>query len=1179
MNEFAHLHLHTEYSLLDGMGRIPEYIDQAKSSGLHHLAVTDHGVMYAAMDFYKAATKAGLHPIIGMEAYLSEGPVAKRERKSYHLLLLAENEVGYRNLLSLATRSNLEGYYYRPRIDFDMLATHSEGLIGTSACLGGPVANHFLHGQPAKARQNAGRLAEIFAPGRFFIEIQDHGLREQVETNRELITLARAMDLPLVATNDVHYCVQDDSPAQDLLICVQTNTTLSDPKRLKTDSDQFYLKSADEMARVFGELPEALSNTIAIAEMCHLDLGFTGYHLPHFDVPDGFDADGYLEHLCLAGARQRYGHTDGAVGERLAYELRVIREMGFTTYFLVVWDFVRFAKENGILVGPGRGSAAGSIVCYSLDVTALDPLKYDLIFERFLNPDRISMPDIDIDFADDRRDEVIAYVVAKYGDDRVAQIATFGTMAAKAAVRDVGRAMGRTFAETDRVAKLIPVGPGITIDGAMGRVPEFQKLYDADASVKELVDAAKKVEGIARHASTHAAGVVISRDPLIQHVPLQHAGGKSDGDITTQYPMSQLEDLGLLKMDFLGLKTLSVLGRAIELVNRDGHGLDLETIPLDDEESYALLRRGETVGIFQLEGGMTTRMTTDVAPTCFEDLIALMALIRPGPMELAPDYIARKHGREPIEYMHPSMEPVLGETYGIALYQEQVMRQANVLAGFTMAEGDGLRKAMGKKLPAEMAKYRERFVTGCSDNSINGSLAGKIWDLIERFAGYGFNKAHSAAYAVIAAQTAYFKARHPVEFMAALLTTDIGNPDKIVSDFAECRRAGITVLPPRVNASDLGFTVERQADGTKAVRFGLLAIKNAGEAALRGILDVRQGQRDAIFTTLDDFCDAIDWTRVSRRVVECLAKAGAMDEFGPRADVLGALDRAMEAGQRRHKAASRGQIGLFEFTPQAVPVAAAPAGTSLVIPAGPVVVSREHLTWEKELLGLYLSDHPLNAVLGQGMQVAPGTTTVAAINEREGPGPVKVIGMIAAVRRVTTKANKTMAIVTLEDLTGSIELVAFPECYDRHLELWVEDAVIEVQAKAERRGEQWQLVCDQASLTITSSRARPRSRGTMRITLPGRDEWWSDGAGIHSLLDLLGHHEGEDELVFEIPLRRGMVAVRSRSRRVEAGGSLGRAVDRLLGPGSATWTAAGAETGGEHEAERVREESPYAMAS
>ncbi|HEV2107978.1 MAG TPA: DNA polymerase III subunit alpha, partial [Thermomicrobiales bacterium] len=826
MSEFAHLHLHTEFSLLDGMGRIHEYIARAKATGLHHLAVTDHGVMYGAMDWYTEASKAGLHPIIGMEAYLSESPVAQRERKSYHLLLLAENEDGYRNLLKLATRSNLEGFYYRPRIDLEMLAEHSEGLIGTSACLGGPVANNFLHDRPERAREYAGKLSEIFAPGRFFIEIQDHGLKEQISTNRQLIPLARELNLPLVATNDVHYCEQAHAPGQELLVCVQTNTTLSDPKRLRTESDQLYLKDAAAMARVFGEVPEALSNTIRIAEMCDLKLEFSGYHMPHFDVPGGKSPDAYLEELCREGAIRKYGHVEGVVADRLAYELGVIRDMGFTNYFLVVWDFVRFARESGILVGPGRGSAAGSLVTYALDVTALDPLRYDLIFERFLNPARISMPDIDIDFADDRRDEVIEYVVKKYGDDRVAQIVTFGTMAAKAAVRDVGRAMGLSFGETDRVAKLIPVGPGITIDGAMSRVPELHKLYDDDAQVRTLIDSAKGVEGIARHSSTHAAGVVISRDPLVDHVPLQRAGGKSEGDITTQYPMGQLEALGLLKMDFLGLKTLTVLGKATDLVRREGVDLTLEDMPLDDPKAYELLRRGETVGIFQLEGAMTTRMTIDVAPSSFEDLIALMALIRPGPMEMAPDYISRKHGRTPIEYMHPELESVLSETYGVALYQEQVMRIANTLAGFSMAEGDGLRKAMGKKLPAEMAKYRDRFVQGCVDHGLSKPLAVDIYDMIERFAGYGFNKAHSAAYAMIAAQTAYLKANHPVEFMAALLSTDIGATEKVVSNLVECRRAGIPVLPPCINASELEFSVERAQDGRKAVRFGLLAVKN-----------------------------------------------------------------------------------------------------------------------------------------------------------------------------------------------------------------------------------------------------------------------------------------------------------------------------------------------------------------
>ncbi|HEU0164225.1 MAG TPA: DNA polymerase III subunit alpha, partial [Thermomicrobiales bacterium] len=646
------------------------------------------------------------------------------------------------------------------------------------ACLGGPVANNFLNGAPEKALSYAGSLSEIFGPDRFFIEIQDAGLKEQVQNNKDLIEVARKFNLPLVATNDVHYCFEEDAPAQDVLVCVQTNTTINDAKRLKSETNQLYLKSPQQMEQLFGSVPEALSNTIRIAEMCALDLGFKGYQLPEFDVPAGFTPETYLRKLCEEGAMKHYGTLDGTIGERLSYELGVIGSMGFTNYFLVVWDFVLFAKQNGILVGPGRGSAAGSLVTYCLDITGLDPLKYDLIFERFLNPSRISMPDIDIDFADDRRDEVIKYVVQKYGDDRVAQIVTFGTLKAKAAVRDVGRAMGLSFGDTDRVAKLIPTDPKMTINLAMSQVPELSKLYDGDGQVKELIDTALKVEGLARHSSTHAAGVVISRDPLVQHVPLQRAGGKSEGDVTTQWGQGHLEDLGLLKMDFLGLKTLTVIGKAVDLARESGSDISIETIPMDDQKAFELLGKGETVGVFQLEGGMTTRMTVDVAPSTFEDIIALMALIRPGPMEMAPDFIARKHGRAEIAYDHPILENILKETYGVALYQEQVMQIANVLAGFSMAEADGLRKAMGKKQPEIMAKYRERFIEGSVELGIEKKLAGSVYDMIEKFAGYGFNKAHSAGYAVIAAQTAYLKANYPVQFMAALMSTEIGNTDK-----------------------------------------------------------------------------------------------------------------------------------------------------------------------------------------------------------------------------------------------------------------------------------------------------------------------------------------------------------------------------------------------------------------
>ncbi len=1139
--DFAHLHLHTEFSLLDGMGRIDDYVAKAKELGMHHLAVTDHGVMYAAMDWYKATTKAGLHPIIGMEAYLAEGKASERERKSYHLLLLCENEIGYRNLLKLASKAALEGFYYRPRIDLEMLQAHHEGIIATSACLGGPVSNNFLHNRPEMARTLAGTLAEIFGQDRFFIEVQDHGIREQVETNRELLQLAKSLGLPLVATNDVHYVNQEDSPAQEVLVCVQTNTTLSDPKRMKTESDQLYFKSPAEMAAVLGELPEALANTIRIAEMCSLDLGFKGYKLPQFDVPAHQTADEYLESLCREGVRRLYGHDSGEVGDRLAYELDVIKSMDFANYFLVVWDFVKFAKDSGILVGPGRGSAAGSIVAYSLGITALDPLKYGLIFERFLNPGRISMPDIDIDFADDRRADVINYVVRKYGDDRVAQIVTFGTLAAKASIRDVGRAMGMSFADTDRVAKLIPTGPGVTIKSAMTKVPELRALYDSERHLRDLIDSAQKVEGIARHASTHAAGVVISRDPLVEHVPLQRAGGKSEGDVTTQYPMGHIEDIGLLKMDFLGLSTLSVLGKAVELARLKNPELTIDSIPLDDERSYEMLRRGETVGVFQLEGGMTTRMTIDVSPAGFEDLIALMALIRPGPMEMAPDYISRKRGRTEIEYMHPELESILGETYGIALYQEQVIRIANVLAGFSLAEGDGLRKAMGKKLPEEMAKYRDRFVAGCVEHEIDAKLGGEIFDLVERFAGYGFNKAHSAAYAVIAAQTAYMKANYPVEFMAALLTTDIGNTEKIVSSVVECRRAGISVLPPNVNHSQVDFSVEPLDDGREAVRFGLRAVRNVGDNAARAVVEARSRMPGERFLDLDSLCRELDWSVASKRVVECLAKCGALDDLGDRSQVIGSLETAIASGQQHQKASARGQMGLFDLG--GVETVAAPIGQ---VSGWPDVPRKTLLTWEKELLGLYLSDHPLHELTSRVKRI--GRTQIADLAERSTGDQIRIVGMVAGVRRVTTRNNRTMAIIDFEDLTGNIELVVFPECYEASSLLFEVDQILDVAAKIDRRNDQLQLICDTATDDLSElGEVELFPFKTVHLSIPVSEDVWADIRLLQAIDDLLGQHEGDDQVVIHLPMGEGRVALRSRKHRVESGETLASALKSVLG--------------------------------
>jgi DNA polymerase-3 subunit alpha len=1126
--EFAHLHLHTEYSLLDGMGRTKEYVARAKELGIQHLAISDHGVLYGAMEWYHAISKAGLHPIVGIEAYLAEGSARAKERKSYHLLLLAQNLQGYRNLLSLSSKSHLEGYYYRPRIDLEMLAEHHEGLIATSACLGGPVANNFLHGRPALAGDYAGKLADIFGQGRFFIELQDHGLAEQTKVNVDLIELAKKFNLPLVATNDVHYCLEEDAPAQELLVCVQTNTTLSDPKRLKSETNQLYLKSPEEMARLFGEIPEAITNTLQIAEMCSLDLGFQGYHLPVFPVPADMSADDYLANLCQAGVTRKYGHVTREINERLAYELDVIRTMGFANYFLVVWDFVRFARENGILVGPGRGSAAGSIVTFALDITALDPLEHDLIFERFLNPARISMPDIDIDFADDRRNEVIEYVVSKYGSDRVAQIVTFGTMAAKASVRDVGRAMGRSFAETDRVAKLIPGGPGVTIDGALEKVPELRQTYENDESVRELIDAARKVEGIARHASTHAAGVVISGGPLVEHVPLQRTGGKSEGDVTTQYPMGQLEELGLLKMDFLGLRTLTVLGKAVALLQGRGHDISLESIPLDDPTSYELLRRGETTGVFQLEGPMTTRMTVDVAPDSFQDLVALMALIRPGPMEMAPDYISRKHGRTPIEYMHPEMESILQETYGVALYQEQVMRIANVLAGFSMSEGDGLRKAMGKKLPEEMAKYRDRFVSGCENLGTKKQLAGEIFAMIERFAGYGFNKAHSAAYAVIGAQTAYLKANFPIEFMAALLSSELGNTDRIVALLAECRRSGITVLPPSVNHSGVEFTVEDRDAGQTVVRFGLAAVKNVGTAAAQSVANIRAELPELKYTGLTALCDAIDWSLINRRAIESLAKAGALDEFGDRAAILASLEAAIASAQKRQKATSRGQMDLFAVS-STVAVTEMPLAESQV-------TDQQLLEWEKELLGTYMSSHPLSEIwkrLRRQRDSAP-PCEVAQLQDRGMGSTVRLVGMAACLRRVVTKSNRTMAVMVLEDLSSQIDVVVFPDLYERQGQCLTEGAILDVRGRLDRRGEALQIVAESVTAELDFAEAEQPILESVFIRFASTFDQWTDIRTMQEVDEILRRHEGMNPVVFEIPVAQGMRRhLRSRTRKVE----------------------------------------------
>lgn len=1155
MPEFAHLHLHTEFSLLDGMGRIDEYVRLAHEKGIKHLALTDHGVMYGAMDWHNKLTDAGLHPIIGMEAYFAEGPAKapdpdasederKRRRRSYHLLLLAQNNTGYRNLLRLASRASLEGFYYRPRVDREMLAQHSAGIIATSACLGGPVAQNFLREQPDAARDFAGSLAEVFGRDRFFIELQDHGLKEQRAVNPELISLAKSFDLPLVATNDVHYCNQIDAPAQDLLVCIQTNTTLDDPKRLKNDTDELFLKSPQEMWDRFGEIPQALTNTMRIAEMCELNLATGDYQLPDFASPPGMSNHEYLESLCREGARAYYGHDSGEVGERLAFELGVIGQMKLTNYFLVVWDFVKFAKDNGILVGPGRGSAAGSMVSFALGITALDPLRYGLLFERFLNPSRISMPDIDIDFADDRRQEVIDYVVHKYGEDRVAQIVTFGTMAAKGSVRDVGRAMGMPIPEVDRVAKLIPNAPKIQLEEAIEKVPELRAIYENEPTLRTLIDNAKKVEGIARHSSTHAAGVVIGRDPLIETVPLQRAGGKSEGEITTQFPMGQLESLGLLKIDFLGLTTLTIVGKAVELAQAKDPTLTVDNIPLEDEEAYALLRRGETHGIFQLEGGMTTRMTVDVSPTRFEDIIALMALIRPGPMEHAPEYIGRKHGRLEISYPHPDLEPILKETYGIAVYQEQVMQVANVIAGFSLADGDALRKAMGKKNKEAFESYREPFVNGCSEHGLSDKLASDIFDLLGKFGNYGFNKSHSAAYAVVGAQTAYLKAHYPVEFMAAMLSSSSSNVDRIVLDVAECRRLGIPVLGPSVSRSNVDFTVEKTPDGKEAIRFGLAAIRNVGRGAAEAVVDGRRALADGRYGSLDDFCAAIDWSRMSRRVAETLGRAGGFDEFGPRRTVLNVLEPAISAALERQKAAARGQLG-FDMQLAAPPAPNAPAmpihGQTEDLPM------KQRLAWERELLGVYISEHPVEEALRK--TGTAGRVQIAEIPALGNDARVRLIARVNGLRRLVTRTGKSMAVAELEDLTGSIEMVLFPDKFVQLGDQIEVDAILDIVARLEVRDDRAQLICERFTEELEVLVKPERSVHLRFPTLSADSELVDLMRGIDRVLKA---HEGDDHVVFHIRIGEEERVLRSRSLLVEADPELVLNLEQILGVGAVT---------------------------
>jgi DNA polymerase III subunit alpha len=1063
-SRFVHLHCHTEYSLLDGANKVDRLFDRIKALKQPAVAMTDHGNMFGAVEFYREAISHGIKPIIGCEIYVA--PTSRFERKGVdkgpkeynnHLILLAMNQQGYRNLCKLVTLGYMEGFYYKPRIDKELLRELNGGLIALSACLQGEVSQALSAGNFDKAKNAVETYASIFGD-RYYIEIQDNKLAEQEKVNRLLVELAKEISIPVVATNDCHYGEREDFHAHDVLLCVQTGKTVDDDNRLKLETDELYLKSADEMARGFDYCLGAVERTLEIADRCNVEMEFGKYHFPAFTPPREVSLDDYLDEIAHQGLEERLeGITDREVKksylDRLEYELDVIKRMQFPGYFLVVADFINYAKQNGIPVGPGRGSSAGSLVAYALRITDLDPIRHVLLFERFLNPERRSMPDIDVDFCIRGRAQVIQYVKDKYGADRVAQIATFGTLKAKAAIKDVGRALGFSFAETDMIAKLIPApkqGFDYPLTESMKMEPRLPELMKSDPRVKTLIEHALRLEGLVRHASTHAAGVVLSNLPLVDHLPLFV---DKEGGIVTQFDMNCVEKIGLVKFDFLGLKTLTLIHDCLKLIDvTRGEKIDLNRLSLDDKKTYQTLCNGNTTGVFQLESGGIREMTVKIRPNCFEDLVAILALYRPGPLDsgMAEEYIKRKQGKEKIKYLHPLLEPILKDTYGVIVYQEQVMQIAQVLAGYTMGDADFLRRAMGKKDPEEMAAQRERFVEGARGKKIDEKRAGEIFDQMETFARYGFNKSHSAAYALVSYQTAYLKTHYPVEFMAMLMTSEMGDTDKVIKNLSECRSKEIEVLAPDINESRADFTPV----GNK-IRFGLAAVKNVGEKAVEVILESRA--QDGPFESLFDFCRRVDMTAVNRRVIESLIKCGAFDSTQvSRARMIGALDDAMKAGQAHQRDQSSNQFDIFGML-------GAPAKGSKrpgdVYPQVSEWSAQEALAFEKEALGFYITGHPLDKFDRVLKKIASGT--IAALKEKAQPGEVKIGGVVSALRLRNTKKGDRYGSFNLEDKTGFIEVIAWPDTYKKCFGLLGADDPIYVKGRLEVGEERIQVIANE----------------------------------------------------------------------------------------------------------------------
>ncbi len=1142
-SNFVHLHLHTDYSLLDGACEIGELTAEAARRGMPAVAVTDHGNLFAAANFYHQATTHGVKPIIGCEVYVAPDNHKNRgaeAERSNHLVLLCENDEGYRNLIQLVSTGFLDGFYYKPRVDHELLARHSKGLIALSACLRGEVAESLVNEKYEQARKNAYRLQDIFGKGNFFLEVQDQGMEIETRINRDLVTLSKETGIPLVATNDTHYLTQSDSHAQEVLMCIQTGKTMSDGQRMKFATDQFYFKTAEEMAQVFRELPDAVSRTVAIAERCNVKIQRVSNPFPEFKVPEGHTTDSYFEKVAREGfstrsvqlerlaCENRLRHSLSDYENRLNAEIQMIQKMRFAGYFLIVWDFIRYARAQEIPVGPGRGSAAGSLVSYALQITDVDPLQYDLLFERFLNPERVSMPDIDIDFCMRRRGEVIDYVRKTYGEKSVAQIITFGTMATKAVLKDAGRALDMPYGEVDKIAKMIPTTLNIELEDALKQTPQLESLRKTDDRVKELVEVALRLEGLTRHASTHAAGVVISPQPLTEIVPLY----KSNKDeITTQYDMNALERIGLLKMDFLGLTTLTVLHDAVKMVQQNrGVKIDTDNLLLDDENTYKLFSRGDTTAIFQFESHGMRDILRRYHPTRIEDLTALNALYRPGPIQggMVDDFINRKHGKTKVTYELPQLQDILAETYGVILYQEQVMQIANRLASFSLGEADILRRAMGKKKKEEMAAQRAKFLSGCAKNKIPDKKAERIFDLMEEFAGYGFNKSHSCAYALLAYQTAYLKTHFPVEFMAALLTSETGNAEKQVKYINEARGMNIPILPPNVNESDLYFTPVGDA-----IRFGMAAIKNVGENTAKAIRESRVAEGE--FKNLYEFCGRIEPRFLNKRVFESLIKSGAVDSFGSREEMLASVDDAISAVQRAARSKESGQHGLFGG-------GSSDSKIHFTLREAPPLSEEERLASEYAMLGFYVSGHPLDKYTARLKEL--NVLSLEQIEGQRNGKEITVAGLIVGTRPMRSKKGAQWAIFTLQDMTGVQELLAFPESFARLANVLKPGTPLLLKVKVQIEEAGTRLSLQEARKLEALAQPAPPAEFRVHLKMAQVTE-----EVMQRLDELFAKSPGPSVVVFELNSPDGSVATLQSQQRIRIHPELVELVRQICGQG------------------------------